>query len=108
MSEFSRLKLGPVIRKDEVDYHREVELLQEITVTLTIAGLSQDGSRVLMRNEFLRPDGKLCAKVTSAGGWLDLSVRKLVAPPQSLLGALQSLPQTGDFMVLPSRVRKAG
>jgi len=44
MAEFSRLKLGPVIMKDEVEYQKEVGLLQEITVTMAIAGLSPDGS----------------------------------------------------------------
>jgi acyl-CoA thioester hydrolase len=105
-AEFARLKLGPVVMKDEVEYQREVGLLQEITVTLAIAGLSPDGSRFLLRNEICLPDGKLCAKVTSAGGWLDLAARKLVAPPAALLAALQSLPQTSDFKALPSSIKK--
>jgi len=106
MQEFSRLKLGPVVMKDEVEYQREVGLLQEIKVTLALAGLSKDGSRFLMRNEIYHPDGKLCARVTSAGGWLDLSVRKLVAPPEGLLAALQLLPQTSDFAPLSSSVKE--
>lgn len=105
MSEFARLKIGPVILKDEVEYFKEVGLLQEIRVTLAIAGLAEDGSRFLMRNEILRTDGKLCAKVTSSGGWLDLAARKLVLPPDALLAALRSLPQTADFAVLPSLAR---
>jgi acyl-CoA thioester hydrolase len=105
VTEFSRLRLGPVVMKDEVEYQSEVGLLQEITVTLAIAGLSLDGSRFRLRNEILRPDGRLCAKVTSAGGWLDLTERKLVAPPEALLAALQSLPQTTDFTALPSSVK---
>lgn len=104
-SEFSRLRLGPVVMKDEVEYQREVSLLEEITVTLAIAGLSPDGSRFMMRNEILRSDSKLCARVTSSGGWLDLSRRKLVTPPPALLAALQSLPQTSDFVQLPSSIK---
>jgi acyl-CoA thioester hydrolase len=105
MAEFARLRLGPVIMKDEVEYQKEVGLLQEITVTLALAGLSDDGSRFLMRNEIYRQDGKLCARVTSAGGWLDLAARKLVAPPESLLATLRSLPQTSDFSALPSSIK---
>ncbi|MEO8103950.1 MAG: thioesterase family protein [Betaproteobacteria bacterium] len=105
MAEFARLKLGPVVMKDEVEYHKEVGLLQEISVSLAIAGLSGDGSRFLMRNEISRPDGKLCARVTSAGGWLDLTQRKLIAPPDALLAALRSLPRTGDFAELPSSLK---
>jgi len=106
MGEFLRLKLGPVIMKDEVEYQKEVGLLQEVKVTLAMAGLSPDGSRFLFRNEVFRPDGKLCARVTSAGGWLDLATRKLVAPPEALLAALKSLPQTSDFTPLPSSIKE--
>ena len=108
VAEFARLKLGPVVMKDEVEYRKEVGLLQEITVTLAVAGLSPDGSRFVLRNEILRPDGTLCARVTSAGGWLDLAARKLVAPPAPLLAALQSLPRTLDFAALPPGVRERG
>ena len=106
MAEFSRLKLGPVIMKDEVEYQMEVGLLQEIRVTMAIAGLSPDGSRFQIRNEIFRSDEKLCARVTSTGGWLDLSARKLVAPPAALLSALQTLEKTTDFLVLPSSVKE--
>jgi hypothetical protein len=32
MSEFMRLKIGPVIMKDEMEYFREVHLLEESTL----------------------------------------------------------------------------
>lgn len=100
MEEFRRLRIGPVVMKDEVEYRKEVGLLQEISVTLATAGLSPDGRRFVLCNEILRPDGRLCARVTSAGGWLDLAARKLVPPPQALLAVIQSLPKTEDFRVL--------
>jgi acyl-CoA thioester hydrolase len=104
MGQFVRLKLGPVIQKDELEYFREVQLLDDLKVTLALAGLSEDGSRWLMRNEFFRPDGKLAARVTSAGGWLDLSARRLAAAPSELLQILRELPRTGGFQQLPSSV----
>jgi acyl-CoA thioester hydrolase len=105
-AEFSRLRIGPVIMRDEVDYRKEVGLLEEINVTLEVAGLSEDGSRFVIRNEILRPDGMLCARVNSSGGWLDLSQRKLVEPPQALRDALKSLHRTDDFRTLVSSIRK--
>ena len=104
MEEFMRRRLGPVVMKDEIEYHREIHLLEEIRVTLSLAGLSGDGSRFLMRNEFFRENEKLAAKVTSAGGWLELSSRRLIAPPEELLSALNLLSQTDDFIELPSSV----
>jgi acyl-CoA thioester hydrolase len=105
MSEFVRLRLGPVIQKDEIEYFREVNLLDELTITYENAGLSEDGSRFIIRNEFFRPDGKLVARVTSTGGWLDLSARKLVAAPAGLLSAMRELTQTSDFQALPTSVK---
>ena len=69
-----RMKIGPVIMKDEIEYYREVKLLQEIRVTLAIAGLAPDGSRFMLRNEFTHADGTRCAAITSTGGWLDLNI----------------------------------
>jgi acyl-CoA thioester hydrolase len=105
VEEFARLRIGPVIMKDELEYFKEVRLLQEITVTYALAGHALDGSRFLLRHEIFRPDGKLAARVTSAGGWLDLAERKLVAPPPALLSAMNSLERTCDFAVLPSSIK---
>jgi len=105
VEEFLRLRIGPVVMKDEVEYFKEVGLQQEITVTYALAGHAIDGSRFLLRHEFFRPDGKLSAKVTSAGGWLDLVQRKLIEPPPALLAAMNSLERTNDFVVLPSSIR---
>ena len=108
MGEFLRLGLGPVVMKDEVEYRKEVGLLQEVTVTLSIAGHSDDGSRFVLRNEMVGLDGTLCAGVTSTGGWLDRAARKLVAPPEALHKVMRSLRQASDFNVLPSSVRGRG
>ena len=105
MDEFRRLRVGPVVPKDEIDYLREVNLIDELRVDLSIAGLADDGSRWLMRNEFFRPDGNLAARVTSAGGWLDLATRKLVAPPATLRAVLDVLPRTSDCQTLPTSLK---
>lgn len=100
MAEFMRLKLGPVVMKDEVEYFRECHLLDELKVSLSLAGLAEDGSRMMLRNDFFRGE-TLAARVTSTGGWLDLSARKLVRPPDGLLQALRGLARSEDFRELP-------
>jgi len=106
VEEFLRLRIGPVVMKDEVEYFKEVGLQQQITVTYALAGHALDGSRFLLRHEIFRPDGKLSARVTSTGGWLDLAQRKLIAPPPALLSAMNSLEKTSDFAVLPSSIKE--
>lgn len=101
VDEFMRLGIGPVVRRDELEYFRELRLLEEIQVRLESAGLSDDGSRFILRNTFLRTDAVLAARVTSSGGWLDLSARRLIVPPERLQAALRVIPRTDDFQVLP-------
>ena len=100
-----RMKIGPVIMKDEIAYYREVHLLQEIRVRLAVAGLAPDGSRFMLRNEVAHADGTQCAVITSTGGWLDLNIRKLIAPPEPLRAAMAALPKAEGFRELKSSVR---
>ena len=102
---FAQRRFGPVVRKDEIDYYREFGLLEEVHANLSLAGLSEDGSRFRLRNEFHRADGQLAARVTSLGGWLDLNQRKLIAPPMELLAAMRTLPRTDDYQDLPSSLK---
>ncbi|RJO67710.1 MAG: thioesterase [Myxococcales bacterium] len=102
MREFERLGVGPVVRRDELDYFREVRLLEPVTVELLLAGLSPDASRMKLRNIFYRPDGEKAAVLTSFGGWLDLRERHLIAPPERLRDVLASTPRTEDFETLPA------
>jgi acyl-CoA thioester hydrolase len=104
MRDFQRLRVGPVIMRDEVEYYRELNILDAVRVTLILPGLSEDVSRFRMRNEFFREDGKLVARVTSTGGWMDLSARKLALPPALLAQAMWNLSRAEDFEILPSSV----
>ena len=103
MSEFVRLKIGPVIMKDEIEYFREIHLLEEFSLHLAVAALAEDGSRVSFNNAFYRNDGKLAARVTSLGGWLDLSTRKLTAAPPDLAKVLTKAPRSEDFRVIAGK-----
>ena len=105
-AEWARLRVGPVVKRDEVDYFRELRLLQPFTVNILLAGLADDASRFRLRNEFRREDGELAARVTSTGGVLDLAARKLTAPPAALAQAFRDLDRSEDFEVLDSSLRR--
>ncbi len=106
VSEFAKRRIGPVVRRDELEYHREVGLLEPINVTLELAGMAPDGSRFRLVNEIVKAGGRLAARVCSEGGWMDLSARKLIAPPDDLLEALAAMPQAAAFEQLKSSVSK--
>lgn len=102
---FAKQRFGPVVRKDEVEYFKEVNMLEEVEVNLQLAGLSSDGSHFILRNEFFRSDGQFAARVTSTGGWLDLAARKLMTPPPELVNLMLRLPKTKDFRQLPPSIK---
>jgi len=102
-SEFRRLGFGPVVRKDELEYFREVGLHEPVTVTYAVLAMSPDGARFVLENEIWSAAGEQqrAAVVRSTGGWLHLRDRKLVAPPTALLRAFNQVPRTPDFTELP-------
>jgi acyl-CoA thioester hydrolase len=102
MREFERRRIGPVVMRDELEYFRELRLLEPVTVTLSLAALSRDAVRFALRNEFFKDDKKRVATVTSFGGWLDLEKRKLTSPPEQLAKLLDELPRCEDFRELAS------
>lgn len=105
-AEFLRLRIGPVVKRDEVDYFRELRLLQPFTVNILLAGLSEDASRFRVRNEIRREDGEIAARITSLAGMFDLGARKIVAPPAQIAQALRALDRSEDFQSLDSSLKK--
>jgi acyl-CoA thioester hydrolase len=99
-TEFRRLAIGPVVRRDELEYFREINLHETVTVTHAALAMSRDGARFTLENEIFNAAGERAAVVRSTGGWLDLRARKLVAPPKALFEAISRVPRTSSFVEL--------
>ena len=99
--EFRRLALGPVMRKEELEYFHEVGLHETVTVTYAVLAMSRDGARFVVENEIWSAAGERAATVRSTGGWLDLRARKLVSPPAALLAVFEQVPHSPSFLELP-------
>lgn len=104
-AEFARRRVGPVVRRDEIEYFREVHLLEKISVSLELAGMAENGSRFRMSSDFLNAEDTLCARLRTEGGWLDLAARRLIIPPQDIVAAMNRLGRTADFEVLRPSVK---
>jgi acyl-CoA thioester hydrolase len=100
-AEFRRLAIGPVIRKDELEYFREIGLHETVTVTYAALAMSPDAARFVVENEIWSAAGERAATVRSTGSFLDLRARKLVAPPPPLRDAFLQVPRVPGFSVLP-------
>lgn len=90
-------KLAPVVFRDEIEYRRELRAMDRVSVSIELAGLSDDASRWRLRHEFVRSDGVLSARIRTDGAWLDLRTRKLVVPSQEVAEGFARLHRTEDF-----------
>ncbi|NHR08645.1 acyl-CoA thioesterase [Chromobacterium haemolyticum] len=98
--QFQALGFGPVIFKEWTEYFKELRLSERIHVRLAIAGLSQDGKRFCIRHEIYKEDGRLAARHEVSGSWIDLTLRKLTAPPPELSAIFAWAERTDDFQAL--------
>jgi acyl-CoA thioester hydrolase len=94
-------RVAPVVFRDEIDYRRELRVLDRVSVSVELAGLSEDGSRWRLHHEFTRSDGALSARIRTSGAWFDVTTRKLTLPPPVLARDFATLHHTDDFEVLP-------
>jgi acyl-CoA thioester hydrolase len=97
LMEFFGAGLGPVVLKDEIEYKREVRLGEDLTVTNELAGMSEDNTRFIFRNQFIKANGKLACKISSLVAFFDIATRKTISPPENLMKAILSLPRSEDF-----------
>ncbi len=103
--QFVQAGLGPVLLREEIDYLREVRLGETITVDFTALGFSADASRFKWSHVFEKENGKPAAKIVLWGGWMDMSVRRIVPPPPGLLAAIRGVPRGEPFAQLDPKAR---
>jgi acyl-CoA thioester hydrolase len=77
-----------------------VRLAEDLVVTNELAGMSEDNTRFIFRNQFIKANGKLACKISSLVAFFDLATRKMIAPPENLMKAILSLPRSEDFSTI--------
>lgn len=82
--------LGIVVLEAHIRYLRELRLGDDVDVTCNVT--FGEGKTFAMNSTFTRADGTLCADVQTKMGLMDLGIRRLVADPQTTLGALADKP----------------
>ncbi len=91
MDEFFASGVGPVNLETTIRFHRE--LLGGDEVDVSCAFDWGDGKTMRVVQEFRRPDGELVAELTSVGGVLDLSERRLVSDPRERWRTFARMPE---------------
>jgi acyl-CoA thioester hydrolase len=99
--ELEALGFGPVLRREETEYFREVTIGEPLRVDVKLSGLSPDGARWRLTHQLFKQDGERAAVTSVEGGWLNVRTRKLTLPPAELLAVMSSAERSEDFRELP-------
>lgn len=97
---FERLDIGPTYTSLTIHFYREVRLGETITITMQMAGLSEQGIRWKIVHNFLKANGKKAVGLTLEGTFLNMTTRQPVIPSPEILQAFKQAPRTPDFAVL--------
>ncbi len=92
--------LGPILFKEECIFKREIKFGDNISVNLKLKNISANGKKWSMTHEILRDENTLCAIVIIEGAWMNTQLRKIIAPPEIFMIALDKMPKTDDFQIL--------
>ncbi|HVI47237.1 MAG TPA: thioesterase family protein [Chitinophaga sp.] len=100
-SVFARLKVGPILFREELQYLREISPNDRVQVTCELTKCRTDGSRWSIRHEIYRGDGTKSAIVIVDGAWIDVLKRKLTTLPDELQTNFKAIPRSSDFVEEP-------
>ncbi|KUJ66742.1 thioesterase [Streptomyces albus subsp. albus] len=82
--------IGPVNLETNIKYRRELRAGDEVDVSCAIR--ISEGKTFTIEQLIHKADGTLSAELTSTGGIIDLTERRLIASPQDYLRALADDP----------------
>lgn len=101
LDKFASARIGPILFREELIYHREIRLDETIRVTVEMTRYNTENSRFSFRHEIYRQDGTKCATVHVDGAWMDLKERKLTTLPVDWKPLVATIPKSEDYVELP-------
>ena len=94
---FRAQDLGVILFREECVFRRELHAGEQVNVTMQLTRCRKDGSRWSVRHEILKQDGTVAAVIQADLAWMQVSLRKLTAPPQEMTDRLLELERSEDF-----------
>ena len=94
-----KLKIGPILFREELIYLREIQPSDTVKVTCVMTKCRKDGSRWSFNQEVYRGDGVKAAQINVDGAWVDMLKRKLAGLPSEWAEAFLHIPKSNDFIL---------
>ncbi|UIR54589.1 thioesterase family protein [Sphingobacterium sp. SRCM116780] len=98
LTEFAIHRIGPILFREELLYHREIHLDEEIYVEVELTQFNAINSRFSFRHLVFKADGTKSATVHVDGAWLDLEKRKLTTIPAEWQDFIHKIPKSTDYI----------
>ncbi len=95
--DFKKDNVGPILFEEYTSFRKEIHLGEDITVTLKMTGLSKHSERWKMQHDIYNSKGELSAIIKVYGAWIDMTQRKLIAPPEKYQRIFKDLIKSDDF-----------
>ncbi|NRA65641.1 MAG: thioesterase family protein [Pseudobacteriovorax sp.] len=93
MKDLAAAKIGPIIFSEHAAYHAETLLGDQVIVHTYLAEMSESGHKWQFKHEIYKNTKTLAAVLTTTGAWMNLSERRVAAPPEALRDKFNELPQ---------------
>jgi acyl-CoA thioester hydrolase len=103
----AKLRIGPILFREELLYKREVRPGQTVKVTCELSKCRTDGARWSFRQMIYRDDNVLAAQINVDGAWIDMNTRKLTGLPDEITARFLTLPRTEDFALEPAKEQQS-
>ena len=89
--------IGPILFSENTVFRKEIHLGEDIYVELFLEASSKKGERFKIMHHIYKENGVLAATISCYLAWIDLTKRKLAAPPEDVLTTLTSLEKLPNF-----------
>jgi acyl-CoA thioester hydrolase len=97
MKEMQRLKIGPILFREEAVFRKEIHYGDVVTINLRLLRSKKDFSRWSFQHQIFKNGDTLCAVITVDGAWMDVVQRKLASPPEEVHHAFKKIPLAEKF-----------
>jgi len=98
MNKLSEMQLGPVLFSEQCNFLRELKLNEIVRVNLLRGEVSANGRKWVLYHEMFNGEDEKVAHLRVFGAWMDVSQRKITAPPAALAEAFLALDEGKDYI----------
>lgn len=105
-NDLARLRIGPVLFREELQYLKEVRPNELLQVSCLLKSCREDGSRWSFLQKVYRENEEVAAIIHADGAWIDLDKRKLRGLPEEAMELFLQIPKTPDFVLQPFKTQQ--